>query len=230
MSILMSNSCDVCFYRSFLFDNLEKKEFALLSLARKESNHKKGKIIVREGEKISEFLYLKEGLLKVYKTIGPRKEQIVGVAKPMDFVGLLSVFSKTNYQYSISTLEDSSICTIPLDLVKQMVHSNGEFASTLLEKMSKMNDQILNTKLTINLKNLRGRTAYIILMFSKEIYKNNKFELPVSRKEIGELIDMRTENVIRILSELRNDGIIKIEGKGIEIVDIERLEQISEFG
>ena len=226
----MKSSCDTCFYRSFLFDNLEKKEFALLSLARNEIYYKKGEIIVREGEKISDFLYLKEGLLKVYKTAGIRKEQIVGVAKPLDFVGLLSVFSKTNYQYSISTLEDSSVCTIPLDLVKQMVHSNGEFANTLLEKMSKMNDHILNTRLTINLKNLRGRTAYIILMFSKEIYKNNKFELPVSRKEIGELIDMRTENVIRILSELRNDGIIKIEGKGMEIVDIERLEQISEFG
>ena len=96
--------------------------------------------------------------------------------------------------------------------------------------MSKMNDQILNTRLNINLKNLRGRTAYIILMFSKEIYKNNKFELPVSRKEIGELIYMRTENVIRILSEFRNDNILKIEGKGIEIIDIDRLEQISEFG
>ena len=226
----MSNSCDVCFYRSFLFDNLEKKEFALLSLARKEINYKKGEILVREGEKISDFIYLKEGLLKVYRTVSLKKEQIVGIAKPMDFVGLMSVFSKSNYQYSISTLEDSSVCIIPLDLVKKMVHSNGEFASTLLEKMSKMNDQILNTRLDINLKNLRGRTAYILLMFSKEIYKNEKFDLPVSRKEIGELIDMRTENVIRILSEFRNDGIIKIEGKGIKIIDMERLEQISEFG
>ena len=226
----MSSSCDICIYRSFLFDNLEKKELALLSLTRKETDHKKGEIIVREGEKISDFIYLKEGLLKVYRTVGPRKEQIVGVAKPMDFVGLLSVFSKSNYQYSISTLEDSSVCIIPLDLVKQMIHSNGEFASTLLEKMSRMNDQILSTRLNINLKNLRGRIAYILLMFSKEIYKSDKFDLPVSRKEIGELIDMRTENVIRILSEFRNDGIIKIEGKGIEIVDMERLEQISEFG
>ena len=40
----MSNSCDICFYRSFLFDNLDKKEFALLSLARKEINFKKGEV------------------------------------------------------------------------------------------------------------------------------------------------------------------------------------------
>jgi len=226
----MSNSCDICFYRSFLFDNLDKKEFALLSLARKEIIFKKGEILSSEGEKISEFIYLKEGLLKVYKTLDPRKDQIIGVAKPMDFVGLLSVFSKTNHLYSLSALEDSAICSIPLDMVRQMVYSNGEFATMLLKRMSQMNDQILNTRLSINMRNLRGRTAYIILMFSKDIYKSNKFELPVSRKEIGELIDMRTENVIRILSEFRSDGILKIEGKGIEIMEMDRLVQISEFG
>ena len=36
------------------------------------------------------------------------------------------------------------------------------------------------------------------------------FDLPVSRKEIGELIGMTTENVIRIFSEFRRDEISQI--------------------
>jgi CRP/FNR family transcriptional regulator len=226
----MTNTCDVCTYRSYLFDNLNKKEFGLLALSRKEMFFRKGEIICREGEKINNFYYLKEGLLKVYKTVDARKEQIISITNPLDFIGLLSVFSNFNYIFSVSALESSSICIIKLDALKKLIQSNGEFAMTLLEKMSKMNDQILETRLLINLKNLRGRTAYIILMFAKDIYKSKKFDLPVSRKEIAELIDMRTENVIRILSELRNDGIIKIEGKSIEIIDQKRLESISEFG
>ncbi len=226
----MTNTCDVCTYRSYLFDNLNKTEFGLLTLSRKEMFFRKGEIICREGEKINNFYYLKEGLLKVYKTVDARKEQIISISNPLDFIGLLSVFSNFNYIFSVSALENSSICIIELDALKKLIQSNGEFAMTLLEKMSKMNDQILETRLLINLKNLRGRTAYIILMFAKDIYKSKKFDLPVSRKEIAELIDMRTENVIRILSELRNDGIIKIEGKSIEIIDQKRLESISEFG
>jgi CRP/FNR family transcriptional regulator len=54
--------------------------------------------------------------------------------------------------------------------------------------------------------------------------------LPVSRKEIAELIGMTTENVIRILSEFRKEKIIKINGKEIEIVDFERLKMISDRG
>ena len=61
-------------------------------------------------------------------------------------------------------------------------------------------------------------------------YNSNIFELPVSRKEIGEFIDMTTENVIRTLSEFRKDNIIKINGKIIEIIDLSRLMQICEFG
>ena len=48
--------------------------------------------------------------------------------------------------------------------------------------------------------------------------------------EIAELIGMTTENVIRILSEFRKDKILKIFGKTIEIIDIGRLEKISEHG
>lgn len=226
----MSKSCDVCIYRSFLFDDLSKEEFGILSLSRNEKQYKKGDLIVREGDTIKSFTYLKEGLLKIFKTIDNRKEQIVGITKPKDFIGLLSAFSKSTNLYSISALEDSEVCVIETGVVRRLVRSNGDFAITMLEKMSAINNHILSTQLSINLKNLRGRTAYIILMFAKEIYKDLKFDLPVSRKEIGELIEMRTENVIRILSELRNDGIISIEGKRIEIHDIKRLEQIAEFG
>ncbi|HNY09586.1 MAG TPA: helix-turn-helix domain-containing protein, partial [Tenuifilaceae bacterium] len=52
---------------------------------------------------------------------------------------------------------------------------------------------------------------------------STRFNLPVSRREIAELIDMRVENVVRILSEFRRDRIILIEGTYIEILDEEKL-------
>ena len=69
-----------------------------------------------------------------------------------------------------------------------------------------------------------------ILFFSQEIYKSSVFILPVSRKEIAELIGMTAENVIRIMSEFRNGNIIRIHTKEIEINDFKRLEIIMEKG
>ena len=68
------------------------------------------------------------------------------------------------------------------------------------------------------------------LYFSDQVYFSDSFDLPLARKEIAELIAMTTENVIRILSEFRKDGILKINGKTIEICNRSRLQQIMEHG
>ena len=72
--------------------------------------------------------------------------------------------------------------------------------------------------------------AFVLLYFTKEIYKSRVFDIPVSRKEIADYIGMSTANVIRTLSDFKRDGIIKIFGKTMEIVNIEKLEIISKRG
>ena len=70
----------------------------------------------------------------------------------------------------------------------------------------------------------------MLVYFHDEIYYNTEFELALSRKEIGEFIGMTTENVIRTLSEFRKDKIISINGKVIEIRDLDTLKSIALYG
>ena len=141
---------------------------------------------------------------------------------------LLTIFSDKHYQYSVSAIEDTTACIINLDRMKELVRENGNFALDLLERMSRTADNIIKNYNDINRKNLRGRIAYILLNFADTIYLKDRFDLPVSRKEIAELIGMTTENVIRILSEFRKEGIIRINGKEIEIADKPKLQFLSE--
>ena len=107
---------------------------------------------------------------------------------------------------------------------------NGTFALDVLAKISHVSDEIINRRVNICSKQLRGRIAYLLITFSKDIYYNTKFELPLTRREFGELIDMSTENVIRILSEFRKDELITIDGSNIEILNFDSLDKISRFG
>jgi CRP/FNR family transcriptional regulator len=184
---------------------------------------------MEEGTEILEFNYLKSGLVKLYRSLN-NSEQIITIARPFDFISLLSVFSNTRYKYSVRAIEDSVVCSINMAEVKNLVRTNGTFALELLEKMNKIADNIIIESLNIRNKHLRGRISHVLLYFAGYIYHNLEFELPVSRKEIAEYIGMTTENVIRTLSEFRKDKIIKINGKIIEIIDKEKLEQISQLG
>jgi CRP-like cAMP-binding protein len=221
-------SCEGCELKTLFFEKVSTLEIESMCTRKIEKSYKKGEIIIGEGSEIKEFLYLKQGLVKLLRGEGNEKEQIICFAGPLDFVSLLSIFTNTHYNYSVIALEDSVTCSIDLAEVKSIASQNGAFAMGIIEKISKATDNIIQTFLEVKHRRLYGRIAYILLYFSDKVYKGNTFDLPVSRKEMAEFIGMTTENVIRTLSEFRKDGIIRIYGKTIEIIDFERLRSINE--
>jgi CRP-like cAMP-binding protein len=221
-------NCERCELKSMFLVNITSDEAQSICMFKTERKISKGETIIRQGEQIREFIYLKEGLVKLYRQGTTGREQIISIAKPFDFVSLLSTFSSPVYNYSVATLEDSVTCNIDLDLVKGILLKNGPFAMSVIEKMSKATDNIIISFLEIKQRQLYGRVAYIILFLADNVYFRDSFDLPLSRKEIAELIGMTTENVIRAMSSLRQDKIIRINGKSIDILEKDRLIKILE--
>ncbi len=231
MSIFINSiHCKTCVYKNLLFGNLNVSELNLVNKNKKEILFKKGEIISIEGNEITSFLYLKQGLVKIYKRNPNNKDQIISIAKPRDFISLLSIFSLSTYKYSIAAIEDSIVCSVDMSALKEVIANNGNFAIEIMTKMSKMYDDIIENRFEINRKHLRGRIAYILIFFATHIYQSDEFELPISRREIAELIEMTTENVIRILSEYRKDKLIQIDGKRIKLLNPELLENVCKLG
>ena len=231
MSQLINTSdCKACPYRSMIFENLDMEQLKRVNTFRHERRYEKGEIVCNQGDKIHSFLYLKTGLVKIYRESDESKPQIISIAKPLDFIGLLGIFSRDTYPFSISCIEESVICFVDLNVIKELIKEDGNFSLVFLDKMSRISESIWQSRLDLSKKNLRGRIAYILLDFAEHIYKNAEYDLPISRKELAELIDMTTENVIRILSEFRKDGLISISGKKITIKNEEMLKQISLHG
>jgi len=223
-------SCVSCDFREVVFSFLEDPSIEELCDHKEEQFFRKGEIINHEGEKISNFKYLKSGLVKLYRRTPNGDEQVITITRPFEFVSNMSIFSEERYQYSVSALEDSVVCMVKLDFIKELFLKNGGFAMTLLTKISRINDKIISQTLDIRQKNLIGRVAFVLLYFTNDIYKSRVFDLPVSRKEIADYIGMSTANVIRTLSDFKKEGIIRVFGKTIEVVDVAKLEVISRHG
>ncbi len=223
-------NCDNCDLKSLFVNRVDTDKLSEMCNRKIEKNFHRGDSIFNEGEDIDEFIYLKTGLVKLFRKSKGGRDQIITIAKPLDFVSLLSVFSNNQYQYSVTAIEDSVTCSFDLVEIKHLIKTNGNFAMSIIEKLSMSSDNIINGSLELRQKNLRGRIAFILLYFAEHVYFKNEFNLPVSRREIGELISMTTENVIRTLSEFRKDKILRIYGKTIEIFNIEKLRQIERLG
>ncbi len=222
--------CNQCELRTAFFKSFNEDELAVFCDEKVEIPFSRGDIIFRAGEKINYFSYLKSGLVKLYKTDTTGKDQIITIACPFDFVSLLGVFSDSHHTYSVSVLEDSVLCCIDINRMKEIALKNGLFSMNLMEKLGAVSNKIILESLEIRKRNIHGKVAYILLKFSRDIYKGLVFDLPVSRREIAENIGMTTENVIRTLSEFRKEKLIRINCREIEILDAGALERISSYG
>ncbi|HHW59725.1 MAG: Crp/Fnr family transcriptional regulator [Bacteroidales bacterium] len=223
-------NCEDCFINQIVSKHLAPIICDQLLKSKMEVKYSQGDTLVEEGEKINKFLYIKEGLIKVSQLTDKKENRIISIARPHDNITLLTFFSSEKYLYTITALEDTLACTFPYRLMLDVIKSEKEFSYGFLNMISYASSKVINNFIKLSSRNLRGRLAYIILNFSDNIYKTDSFDLPLSRKEIAELIGMTVENVIRILSEFKKDGIINIDGKSIDILDKKKLQMISEFG
>ena len=222
--------CDKCELRSAFFESFREDELETFCRKKQETFYHRGDFVLHEGDEVKSFSYLKSGLLKLFKTMPNGKDQIIAIAGPFDFVSLLGVFTISHQTYSVSALEDSVICHIDIEEIKQIARNNGLFSLNLMERIGMISNKIIQESMEIRRRNTHGKVAYILLKMSLDIYMNQTFNLPVSRREIAEYTGLTTENVIRTMSEFRKDGIIRINGREIEIMDMDVLDRISSFG
>ena len=86
---------------------------------------------------------------------------------------------------------------------------------------------------TLTQKHIRGRLAES-LIFLKDTYgyedDNKTIKIYLSREDVANLSNMTTSNAIRTLSTFAQEGVISIDGRKIRILDLPKLERISELG
>ncbi len=221
--------CKFCHHKSKASEKLNDSELSLQSENCAEYRFKKGDIIIRQGALSSNVIFLREGLVKLHMT-GPLHEQIIKITYGPAYLGLPSTFGDKYNHYSVTAIEESLVCFIDLSTFRTFVKNNPDFTYQLMIELCVNELDSYHRCVSRTQKQVSGGLAENLLFFADTIYHSNKFELPLNREEIGNLIDASRESVSRTLSNFHDEGIIKIENKKITIIDKERLRLISQYG
>lgn len=190
-------------------------------------NYRKRETVVKKGEFANHLVFLIEGFVKVENDEG-KKNFIFDIVQGKSFIGIPVVLSFEKYQFSVVTLTDVRVLFVPIDICKDVLKSNSKFALSIIEHGNLDFVLPLLDKLkSASRNNIRERLAKLLVHLSTETHKANKFTLLISRSEMAEMIGFSRENVIRMLSEFDSEGIIKISGKSLNVLNFEKLEEIS---
>lgn len=187
-------------------------------------------IIFRQGTLTSHVMFLESGLIKLSKKWKNNKSIILKIASPGYFIGLVSIFGDTTFQYSAAAIEDSNVYFIDINTFKSILKNNGKYASYILSEVCKDSLSVFDRITSQYNKQLPGKIAEIILFFSENIYKSQTFEFPITRTELAELAGTTKESFIRTLTEFKNDKIIELDGKFVKINSIDIIKTLSKIG
>ena len=192
--------------------------------------YKKNDVIFKQNTRTSHIMFILSGMVKVYKEARNDRSITLTIATEGNLIGSMSVFGGEIHEYSASSVENSDIVFIDINVFRKILHENGVFSESLLKAISRDGLFIFEKLLNHSHKQLPGRIADVLLFFSEVIYKHHVFSFPLSRRELAEIAGTTKESFIRTLTEFRNDKIISIEGKRIEILSMDIVKTLSRLG
>jgi CRP-like cAMP-binding protein len=187
-------------------------------------------VIFRQNTRTSHIMFVKSGLIKIFKEGRNNKYIILRIAIPDDFLGLMSIYGGDTHQYSASAIYPSEICFIDIDVFNKLLKTNGEFTLKIINLISNDGLFIFDRLMRQSHKQLPGRIADVILYFSEILYKSNEFEFPFTRRELAELAGTTKESFIRTLAEFKHDKIINLEGSRVTINSMNIVKTLSQLG
>ncbi|MCQ2969878.1 MAG: Crp/Fnr family transcriptional regulator [Clostridium sp.] len=188
--------------------------------------YNKGEIIAQEDDNCTSIGLVLEGTINI-ETIYPSGKGIVmKKLLPGDVFGEALIFSKeTTYP---ATVIANSNCTIGY-LNKKEVIKLLSLNSIIFENfMMLLSDKVLTLKnkiKSISLKNVRQKVVnYILQEYISQ--KDFKILLNLSKEEIAGIIGIPRPSLSRELIKLREEKLIEFDRNTINILDIDRLEDI----
>ncbi len=213
-----------------IWKTLSEKEWMELDSASNLVQFENREIIFRQDTRSSHFMFIEQGLVKVYKTGKSKKILTLKLEGPGNFIGTLSVFGSEIHQYSAAAVGPASIRFFDHDTFMRIISTNGNFALALLRELSRDGLFMFEKLISQAQKQLPGKVAEVILYFAEEIFRSEEFEIPLTREEMSQLAGTTKESFIRTLSEFRHDKIIDLDGKRISIKSMKIIRILNDLG
>ena len=212
---------------------LPEEELGLLMAHANEQAYKKGEIVFKEGAYAAGIFYIKAGKVKKFRTDEEGREHIIYIANRGELIGYHAILSEDPYPDAAATLEESIISFIPKhDFLLVLEHSTP-FTQRLLKTLSHEFAVLANSLSLFAQKSVRERLALQLIVI-REKYKVNfkpgmAVEINMSRDDLAGLVGTARENVVRVLSEFKKDGILETKGRKIIVLDISKLLAIANY-
>ncbi len=209
---------------SFIFSSLNDDELGELANLAIERSFMPNEFIFWDGDTPEWFYIVAEGKVKVVKYSSLGREFIIAFFGPGEMFGEVAVFENKPYPASAQAVAETKVVGIKREDFLSFLTNRPQVALRIINILGGRLRDAQGRLRDLAGERVEQRLASVLLMLSAKL----GLTLPFTRQEIADMVGTTTETAIRVMSQLKDRGIIRsVRGKVI-ILDEEKLRLLSE--
>jgi len=210
---------------------LNKSEIKQLeAIVEHNCSYEKGDHLYRQKANFNSVYVVRSGSFKSYAFRYNGKGRVNGFFFPGEIIGMDGISNRSHIN-AVQALEHASVCEIPFSKLESLSLQIPNLQHHFLALMGK---EITNDKEFHNLLSsytAEERTAHFLINLSSRCERVSlspfRLLLPMTRGDIGEYLGLSLETTSRIFGKLHRKGLIAVNNREIELLQMEPLLKIA---
>jgi CRP/FNR family nitrogen fixation transcriptional regulator len=185
----------------------------------------KDRFLFKEGDRADCFYKVVSGCLRSCRFLGDGQRLIDAFYFPGDLLGLEWT---EIHRTTVEAVNESSLAAYARDDLRRtqaMALALQEQAATgALADLERAQDHMLSLARRATVERV---AVFLLDVCERLLARDDSFELPMSRADIGDHLAMSTETVSRVLTQLGREGIVRAHGRKVTLCDRSMLVSLS---
>ena len=208
---------------SVLFKGLQDAQLERIAEISHGKNYKRGESIFFEGDEATGFYVVAEGKIKIFKMSPDGREQILHIFGPGEPFGEVPVFHGQPFPANAVTMAPSALLFFPRREFVDLVASTPSLALSMLAMLSLRLRRFASQVESLSLKEVPGRLAAHLVYLAEEQGRTDRVVLDIPKGQLASLLGTSPETLSRIFARMSEEGLIRVHGKKIELLDYDEL-------
>ena len=207
---------------------LADEELACIDRAKTFEDYLPGSVVFDQGEDCDAIYCLNSGLAGVRRVDENGNSTLLRLVGPGETLGYRAFLRSAPHDNSVEVLTPSSLCSISRSTMRRVLSLHPEvglaFLDHSLRDLSKTEDGYMKS---VTWK-AKARLLHVLLVFNERFgrkIENGQYqiELPISRRDLADLIGTQPETMSRTIHRIQTEGLAQFDGRTVKILNLDAI-------
>ena len=186
--------------------------------------------LYKMGDPFRNLYAVRFGHFKTYQINAAGEAQITGFQMAGELLGMDAISGDRHHCDAVA-LEDSEVCEIPFAHLEELF---GHVPALLRHFHRIMSQEITREQnVMLLLGNMRAEQRFAVFLinlsarYAARGYSATRFQLRMSREDIGNYLGLTIESISRLLSRFKKLGLVQVDKREVELLEPARLKAMA---